>query len=102
MCIVKRNCRAVNPPNPSRLLARVLLIVGGGFLGWLVQGAGTWLVYHHSVYYRLSDAGFRFATNLAEALFFVGPAPAILVGLLFGVVLAVVLECRRGRAHGCP
>ena len=87
----------MNSASPARAIFRAMLIAGGGLFGWLLQFAGTWLVYHHS-----SDAGFRFVTNFAEELFFVGPALPIVLGLLVGVGLVAGLEFRRGSAHPSP
>ena len=61
-------------------------------MGGLLQRAGSWLVSHDSVYYRLGDAGFRWLTNLAEGLFFIGAAGAVVAGLVLGVLLAAFLH----------
>ncbi len=83
----------------QRALAPLLIVLGAGAFGWLLHFAGTWLVHHDSVYYRLSDAGFRPLTNLAEELFAVGPIPPIVVGLLLGAGLIAILRWYRTAHH---
>jgi hypothetical protein len=58
------------------------------FLAWLVQRGCEWLVSHDSVYYTLSDSGFRWLTLLAEVGFFLGPIPFLVAGFYVGLLLA--------------
>jgi hypothetical protein len=67
-----------------------------GLAALLFQRAGDWLEAHDSAYYWLSDRGFRFLTNCAEALFLFGPVTSICGGMFLGM-LAVAGAQFKGR-----
>jgi hypothetical protein len=84
----------------QKSLGPFLIILGAGAFGWLLYFGGAWLVHHDRVYYRISDAGFRPVTNLAEELFFVGPIFSVLVGLALGASLVLTLRWHRAGHPG--
>ena len=70
----------------------LFLVLIAGFCGWLLHRAALWLVHSDSVYYKLSDAGFRPITDIAEVLFAIGPIVPTILGLLFGSGLLLIVN----------
>src|SRR2546423_15120268 len=63
-------------------------------LGLLLYCVAAWVVRNDSVNYRIRDAGFVFASNVAEEVFALGPLISAAAGLISG--LPTGLLCRRG------
>jgi hypothetical protein len=59
------------------------------------QQAGDWLVANHTVYYWLSDHGFRFLTNCAEVFRFFGPVASICGGVFLGMLVVAGVQFYR-------